>query len=126
MRLILIGGSRNSDDDELVDKLRRAACSGDTPVDVQQRIEFIVNAPFSKMEALMASSSIGLHTMWNEHFGISVVEMMAAGMVVVAHRSGGPMMDIVVPAAILNNGAIANIASRPGECRLSHICYLEL
>lgn len=31
---------------------------------------------------------IGLHTMWNEHFGISVVEGMAAGQIMVAHASG--------------------------------------
>lgn len=35
--------------------------------------------------------------MWNEHFGIGVVEYMAAGLVAVAHASGGPLMDIVVP-----------------------------
>ena len=35
--------------------------------------------------------------MWNEHFGISVVEYMAAGLVTIAHDSGGPRMDIVVP-----------------------------
>ena len=35
--------------------------------------------------------------MWNEHFGISLVEMMAAGLIVVGHRSGGPLRDIVVP-----------------------------
>ena len=34
--------------------------------------------------------------MWNEHFGIGVVEMLAAGVAVVAHRSGGPAQDIVV------------------------------
>ena len=33
--------------------------------------------------------------MWNEHFGIGVVEMMAAGVVPVAHASGGPALDIV-------------------------------
>ena len=33
--------------------------------------------------------------MWNEHFGIGVVEMMAAGMVTVAHDSGGPKADII-------------------------------
>jgi len=33
--------------------------------------------------------------MWNEHFGIGVVEMMAAGLLVVAHNSGGPKADIV-------------------------------
>jgi alpha-1,2-mannosyltransferase len=35
--------------------------------------------------------------MWNEHFGIGIVEMMAAGLIVVAHNSGGPKSDIVVP-----------------------------
>ena len=46
----------------------------------------------------MARGHIGLHTMWCEHFGISVVEMMAAGLVMIAHDSGGPRMDIVNPA----------------------------
>lgn len=35
--------------------------------------------------------------MWNEHFGIGIVEMMAAGLIVVAHDSGGPKSDIIVP-----------------------------
>jgi alpha-1,2-mannosyltransferase len=35
--------------------------------------------------------------MWNEHFGIGVVEMMAAGVPTVAHGSGGPLLDIVRP-----------------------------
>lgn len=34
--------------------------------------------------------------MWNEHFGIGIVEMMAAGLIVVAHKSGGPKSDIVI------------------------------
>jgi hypothetical protein len=33
--------------------------------------------------------------MWNEHFGIGVVEYMAAGLVPVAHNSAGPKLDIV-------------------------------
>lgn len=35
--------------------------------------------------------------MWNEHFGIGVVEMMAGGLLTVAHNSGGPKSDIVEP-----------------------------
>jgi len=35
--------------------------------------------------------------MWNEHFGIGIVEMMAAGLIEVTHNSGGPKSDIVVP-----------------------------
>jgi alpha-1,2-mannosyltransferase len=30
-----------------------------------------------------------------EHFGISIVEMLAAGLVVVAHNSAGPKEDII-------------------------------
>lgn len=30
-----------------------------------------------------------------EHFGISVVEMLAAGLIVVAHNSAGPKLDII-------------------------------
>ena len=46
----------------------------------------------------MSEALVGVHTMWNEHFGIAVVEMLAAGLVTVAHRSGGPLMDIVIEA----------------------------
>ena len=35
--------------------------------------------------------------MVDEHFGICVVEYMAAGAVAIANKSGGPMSDIVVP-----------------------------
>ena len=35
--------------------------------------------------------------MWNEHFGIAIVESMAAGQIMVAHNSGGPKSDILVP-----------------------------
>ena len=34
--------------------------------------------------------------MWNEHFGICVVEYQAAGLICVVHDSGGPKQDIVV------------------------------
>ncbi len=38
----------------------------------------------------LEESTIGIHTMEAEHFGISVVEMLAAGLIVVAHDSAGP------------------------------------
>lgn len=43
----------------------------------------------------MASAKVGLHTMRDEHFGISIVEMMAAGILTIAHKSGGPLKDII-------------------------------
>lgn len=33
--------------------------------------------------------------MKNEHFGISVVELMAGGVIAIAHDSAGPRMDII-------------------------------
>lgn len=48
--------------------------------------------------------TIGIHTMEAEHFGISVVEMLAAGLIVVAHNSAGPKEDIVRTAEYLADG----------------------
>ena len=45
----------------------------------------------------MGRAQFGLHSMWCEHFGIGIVELMASGVIVVAHNSGGPKSDIVVP-----------------------------
>mmetsp|Transcript_23379 Transcript_23379/g.29016 ORF Transcript_23379/g.29016 Transcript_23379/m.29016 type:complete len:92 (-) Transcript_23379:48-323(-) len=33
--------------------------------------------------------------MKEEHFGIAIVEMMSAGLVTIAHTSGGPLHDII-------------------------------
>lgn len=35
--------------------------------------------------------------MVDEHFGINVVEFMAAGLVTLSHASAGPLLDIAVP-----------------------------
>ena len=44
---------------------------------------------------LFARAKVGLHTMKEEHFGISIVEMMTAGLITIAHASGGPRHDII-------------------------------
>ncbi|KAJ6141466.1 Alpha-1-2-mannosyltransferase (Alg11) [Penicillium chermesinum] len=44
----------------------------------------------------LRTASIGVNAMWNEHFGICVVEYQAAGLICVTHDSGGPREDIVV------------------------------
>jgi len=94
VRLILVGGSRNSEDDYRIKELQNLC----QDLSVDGNVDFKVNIPFSELLHQMAECLIGLHTMWNEHFGIAVVEMLAAGLITIAHRSGGPQMDIVTEA----------------------------
>ena len=44
---------------------------------------------------VFSEATIGLHTMKAEHFGIAIVEMISAGLIVVAHNSAGPKYDII-------------------------------
>lgn len=93
LRLVLVGGCRNEEDEERVLMLR-GLCG---ELELGGKVEFKLNVPFEDLKKELSSATIGLHTMWNEHFGIGVVECMAAGTIVLAHKSGGPKLDIVVP-----------------------------
>lgn len=92
--LVLVGSTRNDEDRALVASLQTHA----SDLDIAENVSFVVNAPFSVLHKWLGDAQIGLHTMWNEHFGISIVEMMAAGLITVAHHSGGPLMDLIHPA----------------------------
>lgn len=92
-KLNLVGSCRNDEDVVRVSELK-SLCS---ELGVEENVEFKLNVEFSVLKQLLAEADIGLHTMWNEHFGIGVVECMAAGTIMLAHDSGGPKMDIVVP-----------------------------
>lgn len=90
-KLVMLGSCRNADDTARVEALKEQA----EELGVSGRVKFVVNASYAELKQYLATASIGVHTMYNEHFGISVVEMMAAGLVVVANNSGGPAADIV-------------------------------
>lgn len=104
LKLVLIGGCRNEEDEERV-LLLRGLCS---ELGVSDRVEFKLNVPFEELKRELGGATIGLHTMWNEHFGIGVVECMAAGTIVLAHKSGGPKLDIVVPFRGAQTGFLAD------------------
>jgi alpha-1,2-mannosyltransferase len=53
--------------------------------------------------------------MWNEHFGIGIVEMMAAGLIVIANNSGGPKTDIVTQSEGRTTGFLASTADEYAE-----------
>ena len=56
---------------------------------IADQVDFHLNVSFARLQEFLGQASCGLHTMWNEHFGIGVVEMQAAGMITIAHDSGG-------------------------------------
>ena len=93
LKLILLGGTRNELDRKRVQDLQEIA----RLLKIEAHVEWDLNVHFSQLLFRLQTSAIGLHTMVEEHFGISLVEYMAAGCVVVAHDSGGPRSDIVKP-----------------------------
>jgi hypothetical protein len=92
-RLVLIGGARNAGDRARVRDLKRLAVT----LGVRRYVTFRVNAPFSVLKSYLATAVAGLHSMRDEHFGMCVVEYMAAGVVVVAHNRWVVQMLFVMP-----------------------------
>ncbi|XP_049878415.1 GDP-Man:Man(3)GlcNAc(2)-PP-Dol alpha-1,2-mannosyltransferase [Pectinophora gossypiella] len=103
IKLVLVGSCRNAEDEERVQNLKDLA----KHLSLEDNVEFVVNAPYARLLQLYQTSSIAIHAMWNEHFGISVVECMAAGLITIAHRSGGPLADIVETSETSRTGFLA-------------------
>lgn len=62
---------------------------------VEDRVVLLPNVSHSTLIELLTRAKVYLHVMPFEHFGISIIEAMAAGCVPVVHRSGGPWLDIL-------------------------------
>jgi glycosyltransferase involved in cell wall biosynthesis len=62
---------------------------------VEDRVILSPNVSRSTLINYLTEAKAYLHVMPFEHFGISVVEAMAAGCVPIVHRSGGPWLDIL-------------------------------
>lgn len=91
-RLVLVGSVRDDADSKRVYQLRLLV----NELNVKDRVEFHLDASWPEVLEWLRRASVGVNGMWNEHFGIGVVEYQAAGLVSVVHASGGPKMDIVV------------------------------
>lgn len=116
VRLVMVGGCRGKEDWRLVQDLKDLT----RYLAVEDNVEFRVNLPFPELLEEFSKATIGIHTMNQEHFGIGVVEMMAAGLLTIAHRSGGPLMDIVVEDQGARNGFLAVTAQEYA----AHIAYV--
>jgi len=62
---------------------------------VENRVVLMPNIQRSRLVELLTRAKVYLHVMPSEHFGISIIEAMAAGCVPIVHRSGGPWVDIL-------------------------------
>ena len=91
-KLVLIGSVRDSDDSTRVYDLRLLAHE----LKIKDSVNFILNASWDEILKWLRKSWVGVNGMWNEHFGIGVVEYQAAGLISVVNASGGPKQDIVV------------------------------
>lgn len=90
-RLVLIGSVRDDHDSKRVYQLRLLV----NELHIKDRVEFHLDAPWPDVLKWLGKASVGANGMWNEHFGIGVVEYQAAGLISVVHDSGGPKLDIV-------------------------------
>lgn len=52
-------------------------------------VSFVIS-PLRKVKDMLGSAKVYVHCAQDEHFGISIVEAMAAGCVPIVHNSGGP------------------------------------
>ncbi|EAL18406.1 hypothetical protein CNBJ3290 [Cryptococcus deneoformans B-3501A] len=93
VKLVMMGGVRDEGDQQRLEGLKKLA----TELNIEDNVEFVVSAPYSEIVRRLGQASVGLNTMMDEHFGINVVEFMAAGLIPVVHASAGPLLDIVVP-----------------------------
>lgn len=91
-RLVLVGSVRNSEDATKVYSLRLLAHE----LKIKDQVEFVCDASWPEILEWLRRSSVGINGMWNEHFGIGVVEYQAAGLICVVNDSGGPFLDIVI------------------------------
>lgn len=101
--LVFVGSCRGADDEARVKDMKDLC----RHLSLENNVQFRVNVPYDELKKELQEGTIGLHAMWNEHFGIGVVECMAAGLIMVAHRSGGPQMDIIIEEEGSRNGFLA-------------------
>jgi alpha-1,2-mannosyltransferase len=91
-KLVLVGSVRDDDDKKRVYKLRLLV----NELKIKEDVEFVCDAKWDAVLRHLGSASLGVNGMWNEHFGIGVVEYEAAGLISVVNDSGGPKEDIVI------------------------------
>ncbi|KAI0830933.1 glycosyltransferase family 4 protein [Hypoxylon sp. FL0890] len=107
-KLVLLGSVRDDNDSRRVYKLRLLV----NELHIKDQVIFQLDAPWSEILQWLGKAFVGVNGMWNEHFGIGVVEYLAAGLISVVHNSGGPKLDIVTD---VDGEPTGFLASTPSE-----------
>ncbi|CAN6458422.1 unnamed protein product [Victoria cruziana] len=76
-RLQFVGSCRNSEDKKRLSQLKEKC----TQLNIEEDVEFHEDLKYRDLVLLLGGAVSGLHSMIDEHFGICVVEYMAAGAV---------------------------------------------
>jgi len=127
-KLVLVGGCRSDADRQRVEDLKARAKElglGD------DRVEFLLNVPYSTIRDLLSQAVVGIHTMVDEHFGIGIVEYMASGVIAVANNSGGPAADIITPlrdekkGSLQATGYLASTTDEYASALVNALCISE-
>ena len=92
LELHIIGGVRNNSDQEILDNLVKFT----KQLNLENSVKFLKNGTTEQIIQEFSQAKIGIHTMVGEHFGITLIEMMAAGLIIITHNSAGAKDDIIV------------------------------
>lgn len=65
-KIVLVGGCRDEGDFSRVKELEERA----SKYGISDRVSFRTNVPFEELQDWLGRAFVGIHTMWNEHFGI--------------------------------------------------------
>ncbi|KAL8172381.1 hypothetical protein V2J09_024185 [Rumex salicifolius] len=112
--LQFVGSCRNKADEDRLQSLVEQAAE----LKVENHVEFHKNILYRDLVRLLGGATMGIHSMIDEHFGISVVEYMAAGAIPIAHNSAGPKMDIVLEEDGQQTGFLAQTAEEYADAIL--------
>lgn len=118
--LVLCGSCRNVDDSNRVKDLKDLS----KHLSLENNVEFKVNITYEELLKELNDASLGIHTMLDEHFGIGVVELMAAGLITIGHKSGGPLLDIIETSESSRLGFLAVTAEEYAEI-IKYVLYMD-
>jgi alpha-1,2-mannosyltransferase len=112
-KMVLIGGCRNKNDEKIVEDLKSLI----KKYDLEKFVTILTNLPYNELCNYLKTSLIGIHTMKDEHFGISNIEFMTSGLITLSNKSAGPLLDIVVPDEDGNKtGFLASTVEEYADC----------